>query len=162
MVSVVNPAASSAAALRRFQWRDFWAVYGLTRHAFGRDAFGMDMLFWRALLSGGGFWVSQQGDEMVGYCLTRSSRWRGRGEVVAVAVRADARGRGHGRRLMEETIAFMRTKRMRELRLEVAVTNTPAQALYRSLGFVLHEHLANYYGTGRHGWRMRLDLEPPQ
>ena len=60
---------------------------------------------------------------------------------------------------MEETIAFMRSKGMRELTLEVGVTNEPAIALYRSLGFVLHEHLAHYYGQGRHGWRMRRDLE---
>jgi len=161
MVSVLNTAAhSDAAALRRFRWSDFWAVYTLTRHAFGRDAFGMDLLAWRALTSGGGFWVMQHAGEVVAYCLTRSLWWRSRGEVVAVAVRAAARGKGHGRRLMEETIAFMRTKRMRDLTLEVAVTNAPAQMLYRSLGFVLHEHLTNYYGTGRHGWRMRLDLEP--
>lgn len=55
--------------------------------------------------------------------------------LMNIAVVPLARGAGHGRALMEDFLGEARGERAREAWLEVAVTNTPALALYRDYGF---------------------------
>jgi ribosomal protein S18 acetylase RimI-like enzyme len=50
-------------------------------------------------------------------------------------VRDDARGRGVGRALAEAVFERARTRGCRRVELDVNTENTPALALYRSLGF---------------------------
>lgn len=55
--------------------------------------------------------------------------------LMNIAVSPQSRGTGLGKILMEDFLAEARAERAREAWLEVAVTNTPALALYRSYGF---------------------------
>ena len=109
-------------------------------------------------------WVVEQEREIFGAAawspalvredfLFGASRWRGvelDGELVGyavygfdgdafslmnVALRADARGRGLGHAVMADFLDEARRLEAAEAWLEVAVTNAPALALYRSHGF---------------------------
>jgi ribosomal-protein-alanine N-acetyltransferase len=57
------------------------------------------------------------------------------GELGNIAVAPGWRRRGVARRLLEQVIDAMRELRVRELFLEVRLSNTGAQSLYRQYGF---------------------------
>lgn len=56
-------------------------------------------------------------------------------QITNVAVVEEARGRGLGEALMREAMRVAREAKMDVMSLEVRVTNTVAQNLYRKLGF---------------------------
>lgn len=56
-------------------------------------------------------------------------------QITNVAVVETARGRGLGEALMREALRIAREAKMDVMSLEVRVTNTVAQNLYRKLGF---------------------------
>lgn len=55
--------------------------------------------------------------------------------LMNLAVVPEARGEGHARLLMEDFLSEARSLGVRDVWLEVAVTNTAAIALYRAYGF---------------------------
>lgn len=71
--------------------------------------------------------------------------------IYSVAVLPDARGLGVGRRLAEMLLAEFSKAGARRTYLEVRVENTPAIALYVSLGFRQVSELPDYYAPGQHG-----------
>jgi [ribosomal protein S18]-alanine N-acetyltransferase len=83
------------------------------------------------------------GSEVVGFVL--ASRYADVWHVLNVGVRPDHWRRGIGRLLMTETL--VRGDQVPNLgyTLEVRVSNAPAIALYRALGFVDHGARPGYY-----------------
>lgn len=81
-------------------------------------------------------------------------RWRS-GRIYGVAVAGRYKGRGIGRALIASSIEHMSAAGIDRVYLEVRTGNTPAIALYESLGFEAIALLADYYGDGAHGMRMR-------
>ena len=74
-------------------------------------------------------------------------------ELKRLYVRPATRGLGLGKRLVEVAIASARRQGCAELRLDTLATMAPAQALYRSFGFVEiapygtgHIHDTRFYG----------------
>ena len=65
--------------------------------------------------------------------------------ITNVAVRKHMQGNGIGEALMKEAIAVCRKKEVRLMTLEVRMTNTTAQNLYRKLGFQDGGIRKNYY-----------------
>jgi ribosomal protein S18 acetylase RimI-like enzyme len=88
--------------------------------------------------------------------LIRQHRKGRTGRVYALAVHPSVQGRRLGRRLVEKTLHELARRGIDRVYLEVREDNLPAIALYRKLGFVDHDKLPNYYGTGRNGLRMLL------
>jgi ribosomal-protein-alanine N-acetyltransferase len=88
-------------------------------------------------------------------------RSRTDGYVITLDVAASARRQGLGRRLLVELERRLRAAGARRVRLETAVTNTPAIAFYERLGYRKTAHLAGYYGPGSHAWRMEKTLTIP-
>jgi len=80
------------------------------------------------------------------------------GEIRNVAVRTDHRGKGVGQLLVEKVIAECRDRDASFVGLEVRLSNTPARALYRKLGFVEAGLRQKYYENGEDAILMECRL----
>lgn len=82
--------------------------------------------------------------------------------LMNIAVAEGARGAGFGRAFMDDFLTEARREGAREVWLEVAVTNAPAIALYRSYGFEDVHVRKNYYQPGNvDAIVMQARLDPP-
>ena len=109
------------------------------------------------------FLVADVDGEVVGYIMCRaeyrfSHIYPGllvrMGHVVSIAVLPDYRGRGLGTALMVEGMRRMRKRGLREVYLEVRVSNSVAIHLYRKLGFVVVRVIKGYYHDGEDAYLM--------
>jgi uncharacterized protein len=91
--------------------------------------------------------------------LTRRATPAGKvGRLYSLAVDEHFRRQDLGRSLLETCLAAAHSEHLRAVLLEVAADNAPAIGLYERAGFARSRLLRNYYGLGRDGWKMRLDL----
>ena len=94
------------------------------------------------------YWlVAMDGDTVAGYVGSQSVL--GESDMMNVAVSPQYRRQGIGRLLIETLIADLRAQGNHTLTLEVRASNTPAIALYESLGFLAVGRRPNYYRTPR-------------
>ncbi len=126
--------------------------------------------FWRDHLRlwGKAFLVAELGGRIVGYIMTRVERSIGHfgsliprklGHIVSIAVLPQFRRRGIATKLMEE--ALKRLKEIygvKEVYLEVRVSNLPAIKLYEKLGFVKVRRIKYYYLDGEDAWLMAKEV----
>ncbi len=83
------------------------------------------------------------------------------GELGNVAVAPEWRGRGISRRLLDAVVRRARERGVRELFLEVRVSNNTARQLYQSYGFREVGRRRNYYMEPvEDALVMRKDLDP--
>jgi ribosomal-protein-alanine N-acetyltransferase len=66
-------------------------------------------------------------------------------ELVTISILPAARGQGHGRTLLGQALLAAATKGADTMFLEVDATNTPALALYESVGFSETGRRTAYY-----------------
>jgi [ribosomal protein S18]-alanine N-acetyltransferase len=141
--------------VRGFARRDLERVLEIERASFGKDAWPPELFleYWRA--SPELFLIAKHRRKIAGYSITRTD-WRGP-ELDSIAVDPLDRGRGVAQALLNATIARLRSG---TLRLMVGTDNEPALRFYQQFGFIRVRKVARYYGAGRDGWRMRLELRP--
>ena len=90
------------------------------------------------------YWlVAQEDGKLIGYVGSQSVAPEA--DVMNLAVAPEWRNKGIGRALMTALIAQLHSRGITALFLEVRVGNTPAQNLYRSLGFVEAGRRPKYY-----------------
>jgi ribosomal-protein-alanine N-acetyltransferase len=84
---------------------------------------------------------------LLGFCAC----WNIAGElhINSLAIRPEARRQGHARRLLLEVFALSVAEGAESGTLEVRRSNTPAVALYRSLGFSVEGVRKDYYEQPR-------------
>jgi ribosomal-protein-alanine N-acetyltransferase len=80
--------------------------------------------------------------------------------VLNVATRVDRRRRGIARALLDEAIAYARTRAVKHVLLEVRRSNRPAIALYRAVGFFAMGVRARYYPDDEDAVEMVLIFDP--
>ncbi|WP_332696760.1 ribosomal protein S18-alanine N-acetyltransferase [Halalkalibacter lacteus] len=82
-------------------------------------------------------------DNIIGYC----GLWvvMDEAQVTNIAIHSRSRGQGHGERLLRYVKAFLVQMGVSKLSLEVRVSNTVAQKLYRKMGFVEGGIRKKYY-----------------
>jgi ribosomal protein S18 acetylase RimI-like enzyme len=80
--------------------------------------------------------------------------------MYSIAVQPECRGQGLGKVLLADCLGVLRGEGVAAVVLEVDVANEPAIRLYERAGFHKIRPLWHYYATGRHAWKMRLDLLP--
>ena len=90
--------------------------------------------------------ISSEGEAPVGFILTR--RAADEAEIITIATRPAMRRRGVARQLLDRQIAQLASEGVRQLFLEVAVTNTAALGLYASAGFREAGRRKGYYRRG--------------
>ena len=80
--------------------------------------------------------------------------------VLNVATRVDRRRRGIARALLDEAVAYARTRGIKHVLLEVRRSNRAAIALYRTVGFFAMGVRARYYPDDVDAVEMVLLLDP--
>lgn len=82
-------------------------------------------------------------------------------ELMTIGVRPERQRQGIARRMLEHLLAQAQTQGARRMLLEVRVDNTPAIALYESLGFTRLGLRKRYYQPeGVDAYTMSKDLAP--
>lgn len=83
----------------------------------------------------------------------------GSAHVTTIGVAPEHRRRGLAKRLLLHSERALRIRGVSTLMLEVRVSNTTAQRLYKKLGFVTLQRLERYYNNGEDGFLMMKPLE---
>lgn len=78
--------------------------------------------------------------------------------LYKIVVRLDCRGRGFGRKLLKFAIDQLQRISFEKIFLEVEESNSSAINLYKSFGFSQLHLAKNFYGPGRHGIKMLLEI----
>jgi ribosomal-protein-alanine N-acetyltransferase len=76
------------------------------------------------------------------------------GFIYTLDVHPDYRKKGIGSMLISALEEKLHARRAKRIRLEAALNNPAALALYRKAGYSKREMLRNYYGRGKHAVRM--------
>lgn len=84
-----------------------------------------------------------------------------RGRIVTLDVLPRYRRQGIGRELMRLCERRLWEAGARMMRLETAIGNRRAQALYRSLGYTCTKRIERYYANGEDAWVMEKQLVRP-
>lgn len=91
--------------------------------------------------------VALDGSKVVGYVGTQSVLCEA--DMMNVAVSPDYRRLGIAQNLVERLVQALCSRKVQSLTLEVRVSNEPAKALYRKLGFSQVGLRPNYYKNPR-------------
>ena len=86
-------------------------------------------------------------------------RLRGTAILHKVCVTEEWRRQGVGKRLLQSFLNKMSNEGCRVIQLWVDDAREPAKALYESFGFAEVGRVENYYGPGRTGIKMELQLD---
>jgi len=116
-----------------------------------------------------GFLVAEMNGTVVGYIMTRVDRgfdyysshraFAEKGHVISIAVLPHARRKGIGEALLRRAIESVKRRGVKEVYLEVRVSNTPAINLYHKLGFKIAKRVPKYYADGEDAYVMSLQLD---
>ncbi len=123
---------TATVTVERLRWWHIEALAPIEVDLFGAERWS-DAMFWNELAGGNWYVVAVEGDDVVGYAglsANPDEAW-----VQNIAVRRDRHRRGIGRALLEALLAEAARRGVRDVLLEVAVDNRPAQRLYDAYGF---------------------------
>ena len=79
-------------------------------------------------------------------------------ELARVGVHTSMRGQGFGQKITEELLTAFRTRQVKNVFLEVRISNIAARALYAKCSFEEVGQRPNYYADGETAIIMRADL----
>lgn len=133
--------------LTRLRWWHLAQVLAIEADLFGPQRWTAGM-FWSELAAGHHYLAALGDDgDLVGYAglaaAPPTEAW-----VQNIAVARSAQRRGVGRALLEALLADADGQDVREVLLEVAADNAPAQRLYDAYGFVAVGVRRGYYQPG--------------
>jgi [ribosomal protein S18]-alanine N-acetyltransferase len=120
--------------LTAFRWWHIDEVLRIEADLFGADQWSAAM-FWNELANGHYYLVALDDRGAVAGYAGLAVQPQGEAWVQNIAVRRDAQRAGIGRALLEALLAEAGRRGVRNMLLEVAVDNAPAQKLYASYGF---------------------------
>ncbi|AKB16887.1 Ribosomal-protein-S18p-alanine acetyltransferase [Methanosarcina sp. WWM596] len=143
--------------IRRFAPEDFQEIVEIEEEAFSEHNSLVYMNFYEMV--GDGFLVAEQDEKVVGYVVGYRSA-ENEGHIFSVGVKKEYRGRGIGTELIHAICDIFVANCLKYARLEVRNSNTSAQKLYRSLGFVPCWTEKKYYSDGEDGMVMKMHLRP--
>ncbi|GIU81479.1 MAG: ribosomal-protein-alanine N-acetyltransferase [Acidobacteria bacterium] len=104
-----------------------------------------------------GYCVFTSDDKIVGSIFVTLEE-NGVGHISTIGILPEHRRRGLAQRLLSHVEEMLKEKGLTIIRLEVRVSNIPAQNLYRKLGFAIVQRLAGYYSDGEDGFLMVKSL----
>jgi ribosomal-protein-alanine N-acetyltransferase len=113
------------------------------------------------------FIVAEENGKLLGYIMCRievglSNIGLGglirKGHVVSIAVMPQSRRRGVAQAVINKSLDGMKYYKAKQCFLEVRVTNEPAIALYKKLGFEVTRTINGYYSDGEDAYVMTKKL----
>ncbi len=144
--------------VRKFEPKDLNRVYEIECKSF-KDPYHVMFLLNLYELYSETFFVAEMDGFVIGYVISR--KVDGRAHIIAIAVDPVHRGMGIGRGLMEASMRAFESRVVREVYLEVRVSNVQAIRFYESLGFQKKGLLRCYYSDGEDGILLKKSLAPP-
>jgi ribosomal-protein-alanine N-acetyltransferase len=116
-----------------------------------------------------GFLVAEMNGTIVGYIMTRVDRgfdyysshraFAEKGHIISIDVLPHARRKGIGEALLRRAVESIKKRGVKEVYLEVRVSNAPAINLYHKLGFKIARRVPKYYADGEDAYVMSLRLD---
>jgi ribosomal-protein-alanine N-acetyltransferase len=129
--------------LEPLRWWHIEQLAAIEVDLFGAEAWSAAM-FWNELANGNRYTAAIEGGEVIGYAGLATAppdeAW-----VNNIAVRREHQRHGVGRALLETLLGQARAAGLRDVLLEVAVDNEPAQHLYSQYGFATVGVRRGYY-----------------
>lgn len=105
------------------------------------------------------FFVIEMHAQVVAYAITLLPQYPRPARLYSLAVLPTWQGQGFAKQLLLAHVHAAKSRGYDTLRLEVAVANHGARALYQQLGFYPIAHLSQYYLDGTDAVRMALCLK---
>ena len=144
----------SSIAIRHARVEDLPSIYAIEKECF-KDPYPFE-LFKIFLNLPGVFLVAEYEGSIIGYVVVLIRD--GMGHIFSIAVAEKFRRRGVGKMLLKRALAILREIEIKTFRLEVRVSNYPAQQLYKLLGFKVDRRIPSYYPDGEDAYVMTLTL----
>ena len=104
------------------------------------------------------FYVARRGETVIGYIVFNILHEEA--HILNIAVLPAYQRQGIGKYLLASALAVIQADDGREVFLEVAVSNLPAQYLYRQFGFRICGIRKNYYGRYKDAYVFRKGADP--
>lgn len=95
--------------------------------------------------------------EMVGFVVVMVNE-NGAAHLTTIGIAPEHRRRGLAKRLLAHTERAIRSRDIGTVMLEVRVSNTAAQNLYRENGYAIAQRISSYYNNGEDGFLMMKPL----
>jgi len=137
--------------VRDYSTKDFKEVLEIDKEVFSPRNPAYDVYVY--ITYGTDLLVADIGSKIVGYIVTMDIDEL-TSKIVAFAVRKEFRRRGIGKMLLKNAIDRIESRGKRKIMLEVRVSNTPAQQLYKKFGFVIVDVIPGYYSDGEDAYVM--------
>ncbi|MGD1061339.1 MAG: ribosomal protein S18-alanine N-acetyltransferase [Methanomassiliicoccales archaeon] len=142
--------------LRSFQQRDLGQVYTLATRAlnetYSTTVFTDISSYWPD-----GFIVLEEGTDVIGFIFGIMMS-RSEARILMLAVEERYRMRGLGGTLYRAFAQECAVKGIRNINLEVRISNMPAIRFYQKEGFQIVGRLDRYYSNGEDAYRMQVFL----
>ena len=140
--------------IRDYNVKDFKDIIAIDEEAFSPSNPVYDVYVY--VTFGSDLIVADIGGRVVGYIalmdLGRDAK------IISFAVKKEFRRQGIGSKLLRSAIERCKQKGKERILLEVRVSNTVAQRLYKKNGFKIIDVIPNYYNDGEDAYLMALDL----
>ncbi|MCB1669767.1 MAG: GNAT family N-acetyltransferase/peptidase C39 family protein [Gammaproteobacteria bacterium] len=155
MTSTVSTPVTESVRVRPAGLDDLERLYALEVATFETDRLSRRRMQYWIRAENGILLLAEQGEKLLGYCLTLLHRGTRLARLYSLAVSPEARGQGIAVELIQrlEKLAVQRGKLF--MRLEVAKDNQAAIQLYKKLGFVTFGTFEDYYEDHRDALRMQ-------
>lgn len=133
-------------SIRLVREKDLQKIYEIEIKSFKTpySFFTLQTLFW---FNRECFYVAELEEKVVGF-IVGDLRSYSHGHVVSIAVDDQYRGKGIGTCLMKTLVEKFKKMGVKIVRLEVAVSNTAAQSIYKKMGFKIVDCIKKYYSNG--------------
>jgi len=156
---VVIPAPATTYEISQLTVRYLEEVCKLNRRCFplGDSYTRQTFSFLLSEPNGLAFCATTPDENLVAFIVTMVSE-DGAGHITTLGVAPEHRRRGLAQRLLARAEESLRKREVNVVRLEVRVTNTDAQILYKNLGYAAVQRLSHYYVNGDDGFLMVKSL----
>jgi ribosomal protein S18 acetylase RimI-like enzyme len=153
-----SPRSAPSLRIRRATLADLDALLALENATFTSDKLTRPRLRHWITAAHGFLLVAMAGGDLLGSALAFTRADSTAARLYSIAIATAARGQGLGSKLLRRIEQEARASGLKSMRLEVAVSNTHAIALYHKSGYVTFGHKPGFYEDGQDAVRMQKVL----